>query len=63
MNEKGAQWEDKVLEEDGRKRGVYSLTPSTDSTGMDALLDRDDEYVLCWTDPTRSICVGTLSSA
>jgi hypothetical protein len=45
------------------RNAVYRLTPSTDSTGMDALLDRDDEYVLCWTDPTRSICVGTLSSA
>ena len=38
LSEKGAQWEDKGIEEDGQNRG-YRLTPRTDSTGMDALLD------------------------
>jgi hypothetical protein len=36
----------------------YRLSPRMDSTGMDALLDRDNEYVPCRTDSTMSIYVG-----
>jgi hypothetical protein len=45
------------IEKTARTAG-YRLSPRKDSTGMNALLDRDNEYVPCRTDSTKSIYVG-----
>jgi hypothetical protein len=37
MNEKGMQWEERIGE--AAPNAVYRVTPGTDSTGMDTLLD------------------------